>query len=293
MESASTPAVSIARGLRSVPIRDRFARARLLLLRAINADRAAAGLASVSLDSLATLAAQGHAEAMADGGFYSHYDLTGRAPYERLAALGSTAHVLENVARRRERDEDPLLVDDRWRRFEVKEAHTALMESAPHRAVILDPHRTGVGLGFAVDSAGPAVFVVEDFVARHAAMTAPGMAPSGRPARVAGRVLDPDLQPLAILLRREPPARPWPDREPPGGSYDDGGSDPQIVGPWEFAILPDGTFVTEVGGGLPPGRYYGILYVAPAREVEIAMERRRATMGQGWPAAAFVFEVPS
>ncbi|MBA3583136.1 MAG: hypothetical protein H0W36_01155 [Gemmatimonadetes bacterium] len=74
-----------------VPIRDRYAAARLDLLEAINADRAAAARPPVALDSLATLAAQTHARAMADGGFFSHYGQAGEAPYERLAEAGGTA----------------------------------------------------------------------------------------------------------------------------------------------------------------------------------------------------------
>ena len=292
VESAPQPVpAAAARGMRSVPIRDRFARARLQLLRVINAERASAGLAPVALDSLAAVAAQGHAEAMADGGFYSHYDLVGRAPYERLAALGGTAHVIENVFRWRQRDEDPLLEVDPWQLFAPGDAHATLMESPLHREAILDPHRTGVGIGFAVDSVGGAVFVVEDFVARHAAVAAPSVVPADRPARIAGRVLVPGILPLAIVLRREPDRRPWPAGKPPPGPYDDGGTDPLVVPPWAFAVLPDGTFALDVGGDLAAGRYYGVLYVAPRREVELALARRRAYMGQGWPGAAFVLEV--
>jgi len=292
VESAPQPAApAAARGPRSVPIRDRFARARLQLLRVINAERAATGLAPVALDSLAAVAAQRHAEAMADGDFYSHYDLAGRAPYERLAALGGTAHVIENVLRWRQRDEDPLLEVDPWQLFAPGEAHAALMESPPHREAILDPHRTGVGIGFAVDSVGGAVYVVEDFVARHAAVVAPSVAPADRPARIAGRVLVPGILPLAIVLRREPARRPWPLGEPPPGPYDDGGADPLLVPPWAFAVLPDGSFAIDVGGNLAAGRYYGVLYVAPSREVELALARRRAYTSQGWPGAAFVLEV--
>jgi uncharacterized protein YkwD len=277
---------------RAVPLRDRFARGRLELLRAINHDRAAAGLQPVVLDSLATLTAQRHAEAMATGGYLSHYDLAGRPPYERLAAVGGTAHVLENVYRWRERDEDPLHEGDVWNGFEPRTAEAALLASDPHRAVILDPHRTGVGIGFAVDPRERAVFVVQDFVARHAAVVPPRSALRGAPARVWGKVLTPDLRPLLVVVRREP-AIPSGGLlgSPPRGPYNDGGDDPRFVPPWAFAVLPDGTFALDLAAELSPGRYYAILYVAPSREVEVALARRRAYPGQGWPGAAVVFEV--
>lgn len=278
---------------RPVPIRDRYAKARLELLRAINRDRRAAGLAPVALDSLASVAAQRHAEAMAAGDFFSHYDRTGRAPYERLAGLGGTAHVVENVFRREERTEDPLLDDDPWDRFDPVDAHAALMESRSHRAAILDPHRTGVGLGFAVDPARRAVFAVEEFVAWHATLTAPPSVPAGRPGRVAGRVLAADVGPLALVLHRQPAVRRWPGGEPPGGPYDDGGGEARMVPPWDFTISPDGAFTIDVGADLPAGRWYGVLYVAPRREVDLALRRRRATTSQGWPGAAFLLEVHS
>lgn len=277
---------------RAIPLRDRFARGRLELLRAINVDRVAAGLRPVVLDSLATLAAQRHAEAMAAGNFLSHYDRSGRAPYERLAAVGGTAHVLENVYRWRERSEDPLLGGDPWHGFHPMTAQAALLASESHRAVILDPHRTGVGIGFAVDPRDREVFVVQEFVARHATLVAPQFAPRGVPSRLWGRVLAADLRPLLVVVRREPSIRPWAALgDPPPGPYDDGGADPQFVPPWAFAVLPDGTFALDLAGQLRPGRYYAILYVAPSSEVEVALARRRAYPGQGWPGAAVVFEV--
>lgn len=292
--AAPSPAVVAAvRASHSIPIRDRFAKARLQLLRAINAERIAARLAPVTLDSVASLAAQRHAEAMAAGDFFSHYDLAGRAPYERLAALGGTGHVVENVFRREERTEDPLLDDDPWRRFDPREAHAALMASPPHQAAILDPYRTGVGLGFAVDRHGRSVFVVEEFVARHATLTAPASVASGRNGRVVGQVLAKNVRPLAIVLRKEPLGRSWSGGAPPAGPYDDGGSDPRVVPPWAFVVRADGAFVIEVGRDLPPGRWYGVLYVAPDHEVDLAMRRRRAYTGQGWPGAAFLLEVRS
>lgn len=291
-ERASPPPGPVAeQDARPVPIRDRYAKARLELLRAINADRRAAGLAPVELDSLASVAAQRHAEAMAAGDFFSHYDRAGRAPYQRLAGLGGTAHVVENVFKREERSDDPYLSDDPWDRFDPRDAHAALMGSAPHRAAILDPYRTGVGLGFAVDSPRRAVFAVEEFTARHATLTVPATLSLGRAGRLAGRILDADIRPLAIVLHREPAMRHWPGGDPPEGPYDDGAEDARVLPPWAFSTTGDGGFALDVGADLPPGLWYGILYVAPDDEVRLALRRRRADTRQGWPGAAFLLEV--
>lgn len=286
---ASDP--SAVRVLRSVPIRDRFARGRLELLRAINGDRTAAGLRPLILDSLASHAAQRHAEAMAAERFFSHYDRAGRSPYERFAELGGTGHVLENVYQWRERDADPLLRDDPWERFDPRTAQAALMASPPHQAVILDPHRTSVGLGFAVDRERRAVFVVQEFVARHVELSTMDPPSQGAPARLEGRMLEPGLRPLLLVVRREPAARASRESDPPSGSYDDGGVEPKTLPPWAFDVLGGGAFAVDLEFDLLPGRYYAVLYVAPAHEVEIALARRRAYSGQGWPGAAIVFEV--
>jgi hypothetical protein len=149
-----------------------------------------------------------------------------------------------------------------------------------------------VGIGFAVDPRERAVFVVQEFVARHATLVAPRSATSDVPARVWGRVLAADLRPLLVVVRREPSTRPWGSRgDPPPGPYEDGGVDPVYMPPWAFAVLPDGTFALDLVAQLRPGRYYAVLYVAPSHEVEVALARRRAYPGQGWPGAAVVFEV--
>jgi hypothetical protein len=146
-------------------------------------------------------------------------------------------------------------------------------------------------VGFAVDPERRAVFAVEEFVAHHAALTAPPSLPAGRPGRVAGRVLAADVRPLAIVLHRQPAMRRWPGGEPPGGPYDEGGGEARIVPPWEFSVARDGAFTAHVSAHLPPGRWYGVLYVAPQSEVDLALRRRRVTTSQGWPGAAFLLEV--
>lgn len=280
----------------TVPIRDRYARARIEMVAAVNADRARHGLGPVELDSLATVVAQGHAREMAAAGYLSHYNAAGLAPYERLAAAGGTSHVRENVFRWQERPGPEWESDDPWERFDVRLAEGWLMESPGHRASILDPHRTGIGVGIAVDPSRAAVYVVQELVATAATLAPPGRVLPGGEAEVFGRVETPGARPLLLVLSREPLVRPWAARgdRPPGGPYADGGHEALIVPPWAIRWNPDDRSFgmrLRMGRGEAPARWYGILYLAPEATVRHALAERHAETDGGWPAAAFVVEV--
>ena len=275
-----------------IPIPDRYAAARLELLAAINGDRRAAGVASVDLDSLASVAAQAHAVAMAAGRFFGHYGVLGEAPYERLAAAGETGHVQENVYRWQLRSMAAVGGVDPWPAFDPRQAHRSLMASSGHRETILDPHRTHVGLGIAADSAGGAVYVVEEFVARHAEIEPPRLALQESVTPLAGRMLDPALRPLLIILRRDP-AGAASGGGPRPGPYTDGHGEGRIVPPWTIGWRPAPlAFELDLGPVLrEPGRWYGIVYVAPRRVVESALAAGAVNTEQGWPGAAFLVDV--
>ena len=275
-----------------VPIRDRYAAARLELLAEINRDRRAAGVAAVELDSLATAAAQGHAAAMAAGGFFGHYGVLGEAPYERLAAAGETGHVAENVYRRQVRTLTAVGGVDPWPAFDPRQAHRSLMASPGHRETIVDPHRTHVGLGIAADSAGATVYVVEEFVARHAEIEPPRLAWQQSVTPLAGRMLDPGLRPLPVLLRRDP-AGAASGGGPRPGPYADGRGEGRVVPPWGIGWRPARLeFEVDLGPALrEPGRWYGVLYVAPRHVVERALAVEAVNTEQGWPGAAFLVDV--
>lgn len=266
---------------------------RLALLAAINADRQAAGARPLALDTLATMVAQEHAEAMASGGFVSHYGPGGDAPYERYAAAGGTAHVVENVLGQRVGGSPH--GPGREARFDVGVVHGFLMGSPGHRASILDPHRTHVGLGIAYGAGGRSLLVAEEFLARHAEIVAPRLAWRGSSTLVEGRIARPGVRPLLLVLHREPPIRPWVARAelPPPGSYSDGAEGPGLlVPPWAIVWRRDGGFEVSLPlAHQAAGRYYAVLYVAPSDVVDRALARRRVSSEHGWPGAAFVIEV--
>ncbi|MFN2382883.1 MAG: CAP domain-containing protein [Gemmatimonadota bacterium] len=262
------------------------------LLAAVNADRAAAGAQPVALDRLATDVAQAHAEAMARGDYLSHLDAQGRTPYERMAAAGGMAHVRENVFRWQERWDVRPPTWDPWRRFDVRQAERHFMDSPGHRATILDPRRTHVGLGIAVDPARQAIYVVQEFLADWAELGAPRQASRGTVVTVAGRMRAGHLRPLLAVVRREEArATAGSGRQPPRGAYADGAGEATVIPPWTFRWEPDGRFTFPVAAGNRPARLYGVLYVAPARVVTGALAQRSAASAAGWPGAAFVLTI--
>lgn len=278
----------------ATPIRDRYARARLILVDDINADRAGRGVPPVALDSLATVVAQQHAEAMARDGYLSHYATDGTAPYERFGEAGGTAHVRENVFRWTHRPSDPAEEGWPWLEFDVREAQDWLMSSPGHRATILDPGRTHVGIGIAEDHERGAVLVVQEFIARHASVEAPKRTWRRSVTRVRGRMTSPGTRPLLVFVSREPDVEPWVGKTPPGGSYLDGSHQGVLVPPWRIRWnWTDRSFEidldpVELGG---PGRYYGIVYVAAEERVRRAMGAGRVDSNEGYPGASFLLDV--
>ncbi len=121
------------------------------MLALLNAARSAAHVQAVQADVALAGAARAHSADMHDHRFMGHVSPTTGTTGDRLRA----AHLLysangENVA------EDG----------SAKEAHEALMESPGHRAAMLDPDFTHVGIGAAVGrspAGDPDVFVTMEF----------------------------------------------------------------------------------------------------------------------------------
>ncbi|MEV6959957.1 CAP domain-containing protein [Streptomyces sp. NPDC051207] len=100
-----------------------------------NRERAAAGLPPLAVDPLLTTAAQAHSADMVARDFYSHTSPDGRRPGDRAAAAGSPRRsVGENIACGQR---SPAEVVRGW------------MNSPGHRANILGPGFTHIGVGFA------------------------------------------------------------------------------------------------------------------------------------------------
>ena len=124
------------------------------LLNAANRDRATAGLPPLKWDPALAAAAHQHALRMAHANALSHQFPGEPSMQERARQAGARFSVIaENVA------EGPSAAG----------LHTQWMNSAPHRANLLDPQLNAVGIS--VVQAGNVFFGVEDFSASVAALS--------------------------------------------------------------------------------------------------------------------------
>jgi uncharacterized protein YkwD len=100
-----------------------------------NAERASAGLPPLAGDHLLAAAAQAHSADMVARAFYSHTSPDGSEPWHRAAAAGSTRRTIgENIA---------------CGQRSAAEVVRGWMDSPGHRANILKPAFTHIGVGFA------------------------------------------------------------------------------------------------------------------------------------------------
>jgi uncharacterized protein YkwD len=141
-----------------------------LMLDLINADRQANGLSAVAWDEGAAQAATAHAEDMAAQGYFSHWNTKGWGPDVRYGLAGGTDVIKENVASQWRRYDDgrPAPIDD-WSEV-VREAQTGLMNSPGHRANILDPFHTHVGIGIAYNAQTGETRIAQEFINRYVAL---------------------------------------------------------------------------------------------------------------------------
>ena len=152
----------------SAPYAERARDAKAALLARINANRAVVGAPPVAVDVVAARAGDAFCLDAAKTGVMGHWDLAGRAPYDRYADAGGVDWHAENFSgsSRRgavfHRDELVGL---------LLEAHGRMMAEKPpddgHRRTILDPAWTHVGLGVALEDGE---FRMTEEFTRHAAL---------------------------------------------------------------------------------------------------------------------------
>jgi uncharacterized protein YkwD len=119
----------------------------------LNQDRQAHSLQPVAWDSVAATAAARHTEDMIQHGYFSHWNLQGLGPDHRYTLAGGTHIAAENL-----HIFSYTFSDGRGAPIEnwpdiIERAQLGLMNSPGHRATILDPAHTHVGIGMAYDAA--------------------------------------------------------------------------------------------------------------------------------------------
>jgi uncharacterized protein YkwD len=114
---------------------DDLARTEAEVVALTNRERAAAGLPPLAADPLLTRAARAHSADMVARDFYSHTAPDGSRPWDRATAAGAARRSIgENIA---------------CGQRSPAEVVTGWMNSPGHRANILKPDFTHIGIGFA------------------------------------------------------------------------------------------------------------------------------------------------
>lgn len=119
---------------------------RTTMLNLINTERKAVGLSSITLDTELNNLAQLHSEDMVARNFFDHINPDGQSPDDRRKELNIATPVGENLS------EAPTLLY----------GHNGLMRSGAHRANVLNPEWTRVGVGIAWDANGQ-IYITQEF----------------------------------------------------------------------------------------------------------------------------------
>lgn len=187
-------------------------KARTYVLSLVNADRARYHLPPLKLDSIASIAGQRHTDEMATKGFYSHWDTSGKKPWQRYNEAGGMHNDSENFAATYGSCRSRNLM---FSAAELKHFEWLFMSEKPpddgHRLQILRPehNRVGIGLSTYADSSGQSrICFVQEFIDEYGQYEKiPNSILREKPFKVAGR-LYPGLQIDSISIHWEPEPKP-------------------------------------------------------------------------------------
>jgi uncharacterized protein YkwD len=113
----------------------------------MNADRAASGLPALKINTKLVSLARTYAQDMMNRNYFSHYNPEGQSPFDRMSQAGIRyQYAGENLAIN----------------TGVEAAEKAFMNSPGHRANILSPNYSEIGIG--VRRSGSSVYVVQEFI---------------------------------------------------------------------------------------------------------------------------------
>jgi uncharacterized protein YkwD len=116
----------------------------------LNIDRAKYGLAPLKSNSQLMQLAGNYSQDMINRKFFAHNNPEGLSPFDRMQSAGiSYRYAGENLAINRS----------------ISGAELAFMNSSGHRANILNPNYTEVGIGVRVGSNG-SVYVTQEFIGK-------------------------------------------------------------------------------------------------------------------------------
>lgn len=229
------------------------------MLDLINDARHSQGLGPVIWDEFATQIGQAHAEEMAMHQYMSHWNMQGFGPDVRYSLAGGSEWVQENVFSSWNRYDNgtPVPITD-WK-AQVLQAHESLMNSPGHRANIMNPDHTHVGVGIAYNPATGEFRVAEEFINRYIALDQlPGSAQPSETIAVSGSMLNGATDPLVNLAYEPVPTSMTVEQLNSTHSY---ASPAQIIGAIPLQQQDGNTFKAQVNLGDQPGLYHIRIFV--------------------------------
>lgn len=172
----------------------------------INQDRQRHSLNPVGWDQTAAQAGVVHAQDMVENGYFSHWNLAGLGPDHRYSLAGGKHAVMENLhAFSYKFDNGQGAPIEDWE-VVIVQAQEGLMNSPGHRANILDPAHTHVGIGMAYDAASGQFYLAQEFSNQYVTLaeTLPLNAQPGSNLLLRGQINEEDLSRLLFSLAYEP-----------------------------------------------------------------------------------------
>lgn len=172
----------------------------------VNDDRKSNGRSELGWDSTAASAGLLHAKEMARYNYLSHWDLDGHGPDYRYSMAGGLDYVMENVyIYTHTLGMEPSTMEG-WQDL-IRQAEQALMDSPGHRANILTPEHTHVGIGIAYesDASGWRLTIAQEFINKYLTLQpVPHRVSLGDTVTISGKVTSGNLSDLLINLAYEP-----------------------------------------------------------------------------------------
>ncbi len=177
-----------------------------LMLDLINASRAENGLTAVNWDKTAASAGRLHAEDMVEYDYFSHWNREGLGPEHRYAQAGGQDAVMENLhSFFYTYDDGRAAPIENWQEV-IQNAEIGLMNSPGHRANILDPAHTNVGIGMAYNPETGQFRLAQEFTNQYVQIVQPipVEVELGDVVVVNGRITNNNISNILLDLSHEP-----------------------------------------------------------------------------------------
>lgn len=225
----------------------------------VNQSRKSNGLGTVAWDEYAAQVGLTHAIEMATYQYMSHWNQMGFGPDIRYSLAGGTEWVQENVYASWNRYETGQAVPiDDWESV-INEAHESLMNSPGHRANILNPEHTHVGIGMAYNPEIGEFRAAQEFINRYIELDdLPQEANPSEKITISGQLLPGSSDPLINIAFEPYPHELTIEALNETSTYQTPAEFVEVI---HVSLDSDGNFEAEFELGSQPGLYHVYIWV--------------------------------